>query len=58
MKLIMESWTRFINEAEETPYEMGYEDGYDGEKAYYPDNEQYMDGYDDGRQARAKELEG
>ena len=56
MKLIMESWKRYLNEAEDTPYEMGYEDGYDGEKAYYPDNEQYMDGYDDGRQARAKEL--
>ena len=57
MKKLLESWNKFINEAEETRYELGYEDGHEGEEPYYEDDPQYMDGYNDGQMTRAKELE-
>ena len=57
MKKLLENWNRFINEAPQTRYELGYEDGHEGEEPRYEDDPQYMDGYNDGQMARAKELE-
>jgi len=56
MKKLLESWNRFLNEAPQTRYELGYEDGHEGEEPRYEDDPQYMDGYNDGQMARAKEL--
>ena len=56
MKKLLESWKRFINEAPKTPYEHAFEDGYEGEEPRYKDDPQYMDGYNDGKEAREDEA--